>query len=228
MNNLFKILRKEAERFGVVLDDEAVGNFYLYLKELKTWNKKINLFRRKNDQEIIIKDFLDSLTISKYLSPGASILDIGSGGGFPGIPIKISRRDLRVVLSEIRIKKFFFLKHMIRVLEIKNLEVMAASNERLEEFDFVVSRAFGPIAKLVETGSPYLKGNGIVISMKGKKGEEELHQDHPILNKMGWTSYFVDHIKLPIFEHKRILIGLRRNVSRETNFGKTSKIISIS
>ncbi|MCX5911981.1 MAG: class I SAM-dependent methyltransferase, partial [Deltaproteobacteria bacterium] len=124
VNNLLELLKREAEGLGIVLNDEAVHLFSLYLDELKTWNKKINLFSRKDDQEIIIKDFLDSLTISNYLSSGTSVLDLGSGGGFPGIPIKISRRDLRVVLSEVRTKKIFFLKHIIRILGIENLEVL--------------------------------------------------------------------------------------------------------
>ena len=216
-NNLLELLRKETEGLGILLNDEAVHLFSLYLEELKTWNKKINLFSRKDDQEIIIKDFLDSLTISNYLSSGTSVLDIGSGGGFPGIPIKISRRDLRVVLSEVRAKKIFFLKHIIRILGIENLEVLSSKDQKAIEFDFVVSRAFGSITKLVETGSPYLKENGVVISMKGKMGEEELNRDLPILRKMGWNPFFVDHIELPVVGHKRVLIGLRRNVSRETN-----------
>jgi len=216
VNNLLELLKKEAEGLGVVLNDEPVHLFSLYLDELKTWNKKINLFSRKDDQEIIIKDFLDSLTISNYLSSGTSVLDLGSGGGFPGIPIKISRRDLRIVLSEVRTKKIFFLKHIIRILGIENLEVLSSKDQKTIEFDFVVSRAFGSITKLVETGSPYLKENGVVISMKGKKGEEELDQELPILRKMGWNPYFVDHIELPIVGHRRVLIGLRRDVSRET------------
>ncbi len=198
------------------MNDEALSHFSLYLEELKAWNKKINLFRRKNDQEIVVKDFLDSLTISKYLPPGATILDIGSGGGFPGIPIIVSRRDLQVVLSEIRTKKVFFLKHMIRVLEIENLEIMAPGNKNLQRFDFVVSRAFGSIVKLVETGAPFLNNNGVVISMKGKMGAEELSRDLPILKENGWRPFFVDPIKLPIVGHGRFLIGLRKDVSRET------------
>lgn len=217
MNTLFETLRKEAVQFEIYLTDEAIGYFSLYLEELKRWNKKINLFRRINDQEIIIKDFLDSLTISKYLFPGASILDIGSGGGFPGIPIKISRPDLRVVLLEIRRKKFFFLRHMIRLLGAKDLKALASSSESLDEFDFIVSRAFGSIPKLVETGAPYLKENGIIISMKGKKGEDELDLGCPILKKIGWIPCFIDHIELPVFGHERVLIGLKRSVSRETN-----------
>jgi len=215
-NEILELLKKEADGLGVFLNDEAVHLFSLYLGELKTWNKKINLFSRKDDREIIVKDFLDSLTISRYLSSEASLIDIGSGGGFPGIPIKISRRDLRVVLSEVRAKKIFFLKHMIRVLEIDNLEVLSPAGERLTKFDFVVSRAFGSISMLVETGAHFLRENGIVISMKGKRGEEELDQELPILKKMGWNPYFVDHIELPIVGHGRVLIGLKRDVSRET------------
>jgi len=218
VNTLLETLRKEAEKFELVLNDDAIGYFSLYLEELKSWNNKINLFRRINDQEIIVKDFLDSLTISKYLFPGASILDVGSGGGFPGIPVKISRPDLRVVLLEIRSKKIFFLRHMIRLLGAKDLEVLAAEKDcGGERFDFIVARAFGSIAKLVETGGDYLKENGIIISMKGRMGERELTRDGLILRKMGWVPYFIEHIELPVFGHERILIGLKRDVSRETN-----------
>ena len=210
-----ELLRKEAEGLGIFLNNENLRLFSLYLEELKTWNKKINLFRRNDDQEIIVKDFIDSLTVENYLFTGASILDIGSGGGFPGIPIKIFRDDLRVVLLEIRAKKVFFLKHVIRILGIENLEVISLGTES-EKFDFIISRAFGSIQKLIETGAHYLKKNGVVISMKGKRGEEELIQALPVLNKMGWNSYFLSHIALPVFGHKRVLIGLKRDVSRET------------
>jgi 16S rRNA (guanine527-N7)-methyltransferase len=210
--------KKEAEGLGIALTDEAIDNFSLYLEELKTWNKKVNLFSRKDDQEIMVKDFLDSLTVCKHLPSKTSILDIGSGGGFPGIPIKISRRDLRVVLLEIRTKKIFFLRNMVRVLGMENLEVMESGHEKKEKFDFIVSRAFGSISKLAETGGPYIKRDGVVISMKGRKGEEELGGELSNLKKKGWVLCFVEHLKLPVIEHGRVLIGLRQDVSRETSF----------
>ena len=215
-NNILESLKEGAKELGIVLNDEALGLFSLYLEELKAWNKKINLFSRKDDFEIIAKDFLDSLTLCKYLPSEASFLDLGSGGGFPGIPIKISRQDLRVVLLEIRIKKVYFLKNMIRVLGVKNLEVMGPGNENSEKFDYIASRAFGSIVKLVKTADPYLKENGVVISMKGRKGEDELENEISNLKKKGWNTYFVEHFTLPVLAHKRVLIGLRKDVSRET------------
>jgi 16S rRNA (guanine527-N7)-methyltransferase len=209
--------KKEAEGLGVALTDEAIDRFSLYLEELKTWNKKINLFSRKDDQEIMVKDFLDSLNVCKHLPPRTTILDIGSGGGFPGIPIKISRRDLRVVLLEIRAKKIFFLRNMVRVLGMGNLEVMESGHEKKEKFDFIVSRAFGSLIKLAETAGPYIKRDGVVISMKGRKGEEELSGELSNLKKKGWVPFFIEHLKLPVIEHGRVLIGLRQDVSRETS-----------
>jgi len=209
--------KKEAEGIGVALTDEAIDRFSLYLEELKTWNKKINLFSRKDDQEIMVKDFLDSLTVCKHLPSRTSILDIGSGGGFPGIPIKISRRDLRVVLLEIRTKKIFFLRNMVRVLGMRNLEVMESGHEKKEKVDFIVSRAFGSLIKLAETAGPYIKRDGVVISMKGRKGEEELSGELSNLKKKGWVPFFIEHLKLPVIEHGRVLIGLRQDVSRETS-----------
>jgi 16S rRNA (guanine527-N7)-methyltransferase len=215
-NKLLDRFKEEAGGLGVLLTDETIGRFSLYLEELKAWNRKINIFRRKDDLEIITKDFLDSLTVCKHLPSKASVLDIGSGGGFPGIPIKISRPDLTVVLSEVREKRIFFLRNVVRILNLENLRVMEPGPEKEEKFDFIVSRAFGSMAKLVETGSSFLKKNGIVISMKGRQGEEELNAELLVIKRKGWSLYFVEHLKLPILGHSRVLIGLKQNVSRET------------
>lgn len=214
--NGWNFFEREAEKIGVALTGEAGGHFSLYLAELKLWNKKINLFRRKDDREIIIKDFLDSLTVCKYLPLNISLLDIGSGGGFPGIPIKIARRDLRVVLSEVRTKKIFFLRNVVRVLGMNNLEVMDPGGGNKEKFDFAVSRAFGSFSEIVEAGMPHLKENGTIICLKGRKGQEELDRELPLLKRKGWDLEFVEPTALPVSGDKRVLIGLKPNVSRET------------
>ena len=209
-------MKKKAKGLGVFLNAEAIGHFSLYLEELKLWNKKINLFSRKDDQEIIIKDFLDSLTVCRHLPLKISLLDIGSGGGFPGIPIKIVRPDLVVVLSEVRPKKIIFLRNVVRVLGLKDLEVMGPGDKKNQKFDFGVFRAFGSLSESVDAGSPHLKEDGTILCMKGRKGREELSRDLPVLRKKGWGPDFVEEIELPIVGHKRVLIGLRANVSRET------------
>jgi 16S rRNA (guanine527-N7)-methyltransferase len=216
MNIIWDYFKEEAKKIDVFLNAEAVGRFSLYLEELKQWNQKINLFRRKDDREIIIKDFLDSLTVLEHLPLNISLLDIGSGGGFPGIPIKIARDDLRVVLSEVRTKKVFFLRNMVRVLGMNNLEVMNLGGDNKEKFDVAVSRAFGSFSEIIEAGMPFLKKNGTIICLKGRKGQEELSRELPLIKRKGLGLDFVEQIALPISGDKRVLIGLKPNVSRET------------
>jgi|WetSurMetagenome_2_1015567.scaffolds.fasta_scaffold540105_1 16S rRNA (guanine527-N7)-methyltransferase len=205
------ILKEEAERIQIILNDAKIKAFGLYLEELTAWNKKINLFGRRNDRDIVIKDFLDSLMIEKYLPEGSTIIDIGSGAGFPGIPIKISRQDLKVGLLEIRGKRISFLKHMIRILNLDNLKVISSEDEGYKSFfDFSVSRAFGSARKLADVSEPYLGINGIIFLMKGKNGEEELNRELPALEKKGWMIYFKDKFKLPVIGHERAIFGLKK------------------
>ena len=212
------VLRKGAEELKIFLNEGQIKSFALYLKELNVWNKRINLIGRRNDHEIVIKDFLDSLMISKYLPLASTLLDIGSGAGFPGIPIRISRQDLEVGLLEIREKRVSFLKHMIRLLRFKDLGVISAGDARFKNhFDFSVSRAFGATSKFADVAEPYLVKGGIVLAMKGKKGEEELRQECSLLEKKGWGIAFKDRMPLPIVGHERVIFGLKKIVSRETS-----------
>jgi 16S rRNA (guanine527-N7)-methyltransferase len=212
-----RLLRKEAEGLQVFLNEPQITSFSLYLEELISWNKKLNLIGKRNETEIVVKDFLDSLMISKYIPLGASLLDIGSGAGFPGIPIKISRRDIIVGLLEIRGKRVSFLKHMIRLLKMDNLEVILPGDEKFNNhFDFSVSRAFGATKEIAKVAEPYLVKNGTVLVMKGKRGEEELKRDLPFLDKGGWKLAFRDKIQLPVTGHGRFIFGLKKIVSRET------------
>ncbi|UCD85401.1 MAG: 16S rRNA (guanine(527)-N(7))-methyltransferase RsmG, partial [Deltaproteobacteria bacterium] len=118
---LRELLISGAEEFGVSLDKEKAERFGLYLKELKRWNRKVNLTSLVEDREIIIKHFLDSLTPLKYLSKQSFILDLGSGGGFPGVPLKIAEPSLKVVLLESSKKKNSFLNHITSALSLQGI-----------------------------------------------------------------------------------------------------------
>jgi 16S rRNA (guanine527-N7)-methyltransferase len=211
-----QLLVQGAAQLGVLLSDEQVETFHLYLQELNEWRKHINLFSRTDDREIILKDFLDSLTLLKHLPQGASVADIGSGAGFPGIPLKIARPDLKVWLLESNQKKVFFLKNLVRVLGLADVEIRRAGKgngpkaDTTSEFDVVVSRAFGSLQKLSSVGNPLLRKGGILLSMKGKKGGEELEESLPALERMGWELDFREQIRLPFLHHERLLIGLRK------------------
>jgi 16S rRNA (guanine527-N7)-methyltransferase len=209
------LLRDGAAELGIHLTGEKTKLFGLYLQELNTWRKRMNLVRRGSDREIILKDFLDSLIILKHLPPEASLADLGSGGGFPGVPAKIVRSDLEVCLLDSAQKKVFFLKNLLRVLGLTGIEARRAS-QRDEpgsdagEFDFLVTRAFGSLEEIAGAGAPLLKTGGILLAMKGKKGEAELSQSLPFLEENGWKKAFTERVLLPFLGHERILIGLQK------------------
>ena len=194
-NETSLFLQEGAAQLGVSLSTEQVKCFTLYLRELNQWRKRINLSSRKDDREIIIKDFLDSLTIIKYLPLNTSLMDLGSGAGFPGIPLKIVRPDLKLLLLETTRKKVFFLKDVQRVLGLSGIEVRWSGEDRgIEDlsgiFDFVASRAFGFILKFAKEGVSFLKRGGVLLAMKGKKGREELEESLSSLEKMGLNLFF--------------------------------------
>ena len=209
------LLQDGAAELGIVLTTEHLQAFGLYLLELRAWGKHINLIKRADDREIISKDFVDSLTILKYLPPGSLVADLGSGAGFPGIPVKIVRPDLIVCLLETIQKKIFFLRNLERVLGLRGMKICGAGKgkEQVEEwgeFDIVVSRAFGSLQKLSSIGGGLLKKGGILLAMKGKKGKEELEVSLPFLEEMGFEKSFVEQIRLPLLGHERTLIGLKK------------------
>jgi 16S rRNA (guanine527-N7)-methyltransferase len=209
------LLIQGAAALAISLTHEQNKAFELFLKELNQWRKKINLTGRKGDREIILKDFLDSLTLVKYLPQETSVLDLGSGAGFPGIPLKIARPDLRVVLLEATRKKFFFLREVLRILRLTGVEARWTAEDRGGEdlftsFDFVVSRAFGSLSAFASEGVGFLKKGGILLAMKGKRGPEELEESLASLKGMGLEPNFLEAIQLPYLRHERSLIGLKK------------------
>jgi len=213
---LSRLLREGAAELGLFLTEKHLKDFARYLDELQVWAKRMNLIRRMDEREIILKDFLDSLTVVKYLSEGASVMDLGPGAGFPGLPAKIVRPDLKMTLLEASRKKVYFLKNLVRYLGLEGTEVHWSGEDKEAEknfrgrFDFVLCRAFGSLQKFSTIGVLFLKQGGILLAMKGKKGKAELERALPALEKMGLDLAFLNGLRLPFLGHERILIGLRK------------------
>ena len=212
---LSKLMTEGSLQLGISLTGDQALSFHKYLIELRAWGRRMNLISRSTDREIVIKDFLDSLTGQEHLFRGASLLDLGAGAGFPGVPLKIARADLRVALLELIQKKVYFLRHLVRVLDLAGIEIYRAGQEEAEKslwgtFDFVISRAFGSLEKLATAGLPFLKQGGILLAMKGKKGEDELNKHLPALINMSLTLTLLRRFNLPLLGHQRILLGFRR------------------
>ena len=201
---------------------EAVARLSLYFQELKKWNRKINLVARSMaDQQILENHFLDSLTLLSLLPPETrvqeTILDVGTGAGFPGLVLKAVCPALSVTLVEPRKNRFFFLKHIVRVLQLKGVEML---NIRLEEkskvtelanrqFSFITSRAFTDTWQFVKLACPYLKKEGRIVLMKGPGVLGEL--DDPVQKDMN-EEFFVSEVKklcLPFSKGERLLISIR-------------------
>ena len=211
--SLKDLLTDGAQELGVALSDKQMDQFMQYLDNLNGWNEKINLTAIKDDQEIVINHFLDSLSIASFVEDKKKLLDIGSGGGFPGLPLKIVHPSLSVIMIDSVNKKVSFLKDTIRKLGLENIDAVWCRAEDKENriprqhFDFVVNRAVGTIYDTVQLSLPYLSENGVVILMRGKKGAEEWDQESQEF-KDSYNLVEYREFTLPYSESKRTVIVL--------------------
>ena len=167
MEEFKREFEKYLEKMSISLNKEQYDQFYAYMVLLIEWNEKINLTAITEPQEIILKHFVDSLTIAKYIEEGKTIIDMGTGAGFPGIPLKIYRNDVKVVLADSLNKRIKFLNEIIEKLQLKNIETIHCRAEELgknkeyrEKFDYATSRAVANLSTLSEYLFPYVKLNG--------------------------------------------------------------------
>ena len=169
-----ELLHNGAKTLGIALTVEQINSMFIYLAELKKWNQKINLTAITEEREIIIKHVLDSLS---YLhgftpAPGLRLLDMGSGAGFPALPMKIAHPGLSITMVESTKKKASFLRHIIRTLKLTETEVLdTRTNELpallLSSFDIVTARAFADMKSALTAGVPFLKSNGLMVLSRG-------------------------------------------------------------
>jgi len=174
------LLVEGARTFGVTLDQEMVTLFDRYLTELLKWNQKINLTAIRTEKEIVLKHFIDSLSVYPYLRTSSTLVDLGSGAGFPGIPLKIIEPSFGVFLVDSVLKKVDFQRHVIRTLGLKGIE---AIHSRVQEnripgkmegrCDVVISRAFSALKTFLRMAYPFLRKGGLAVAMKGKLDKRE-------------------------------------------------------
>jgi 16S rRNA (guanine527-N7)-methyltransferase len=212
------IIRTGASEVGLFLDQKQIQLFLIYLRELKEWNQKINLTSLKKDASIIKNHFIDSLSIIPHLPSVTSLLDMGSGAGFPGVPVKIARPSLQVTLLEATRKKANFLRHLIRVLELSHITTLEGRAEAVTPqdqprllFDIVTSRALTRLKTFLVLGTPFVKKGGYLLAMKGAKAEEELLESQKTLRNLSLAVYRKAAVQLPGIKKKRWLILLKKS-----------------
>lgn len=177
MSNL---LRQGAESFGLNLTDQQITALNIYKKMLIEWNEKINLTAICEDEEIVLKHFVDSFSLAPYISDGASLVDVGTGAGFPGLALKIARPDLKVTLMDAVNKKVNFLNAVINELKLTGVKCIhtraedAGTKQFREVFDYATARAVANLSVLAEYCLPMVKLGGIFLAMKGSEVDQEV------------------------------------------------------
>ncbi len=205
--NAAELLKKGFLELNLSLSENQIQTFIIYLNELKKWNKAYNLTGILDDREIIIKHFLDSLLYLKALpQEEIKLADIGSGAGFPGIPVKIIRPEIKMFLIESSLKKTVFLRHIIWKLGLKNISVIQNRIEKVlvnhdleQPVDVAVTRALFGIRDFLKKASHIIKKDGILVLNKGQKIEEEIKELKDVKSK-------IIPVYLPLTDIKRNII----------------------
>jgi 16S rRNA (guanine527-N7)-methyltransferase len=208
-----------AGKLGIELDARQVEQFELYFQDLAEWNTRINLTAITDYHAVQVKHFLDSLTIALAFSgqevtePDFSIVDVGTGAGFPGLPLKILFPQPRLVLLESTAKKVTFLQHIIRKLELENVEVVSSRAEEAarlplyrEQFALVLSRAVASLPTLVELVLPFCRVSGRCIVQKKGEVEQEADSAKEAISVLGGKLNQIRRIELEEFSDARYLV----------------------
>lgn len=213
------VLLKGIDDLDLELTEKDAARFSDYKKLLQEWNEKINITSITEDSEIDIKHFLDSLTCLSFdiFDGDKSLIDIGTGGGFPGIPLKIMKEDLDVTLLDSLNKRIIFLDQVIKDLGLKGIravhgraEELSRKEEYREKFSIAVSRAVASLDTLSEYSLPFVKVGGHFIAMKGPEIEEELESSMNAIKLLGGKVIETKIVRLPESDISHSLIVIEK------------------
>lgn len=209
-------LTKRAMQFGVNLLEEQQNQFYQYMQLLLEWNEKMNLTAITQPQEILTKHFIDSISVVPYIKEEDKILDIGTGAGFPGIPLKIVLPQNSFTLLDSLNKRIHFLQEVVEQLKLENIEAVHGRAEefckedRREGYHIVVSRAVAKLNVLLEYMLPFTKVGGKCICMKALEIEEELEDAKKAIEILGGTIEKVEEITLEDTDITRKIVIVKK------------------
>lgn len=201
----FDILNKASNNEGLEFNEKKYEQFMKYKDLIKEWNEKVNLTAIKEDEEIVKKHFIDSMKVFKFdqLKNAKNVIDIGTGGGFPGIPMKIIKPEVNIVLLDSLNKRVKFLNEVIKSLELENIKAIhgraedfAQEMQYREKFDVAVSRAVANLTVLSEYCIPYVKVGGYFVAMKGPAVEEEIKQSKNAIRMLGGRIEHIEKVQI--------------------------------
>ncbi len=239
-DSLKRYILIQALSLGISLDDDQLTKFVTYLKMIQEYQKKINITSTKVSSDIIDKHFLESLScmemvnrmIGEYGNKNRKdLIDVGSGAGFPGIPLKIILSRERMTLLEVRKNKKLFLDSVVDGLQLPHTVVIKDRAENLgmmkeyrENYHIVLSRAVAPLGILCEYCLPLCKMQGAMIAFKGSSYEAELTMYFKVMERLGGTLECIHQYRIPHSEHIRSILLVRKTRSTPENFPRKEGI----
>ncbi len=216
------ILIDGAQKIGINLNKEQIKKFSQYLELLIQWNQKINLTSLKTPKEIIIKHFLDSIScieiINEYIdTEGISVIDVGAGAGFPGVPVKIICSSIRLSLLEARKKKTIFLEKITEEINLQQVKILngraetfGKSADHREKYDIALSRAVAHLNVLSEYCLPLVRLGGLLVAQKGRSYREEIDKALKAVQLLGGELIGVENVRIPFINQERYLLVIKK------------------
>ncbi len=199
------------EKYGFKISDSQANQFVTYYYFLVQENQKFNLTAITEEYDVIFKHFLDSILASNYIKNNSTVVDVGSGAGFPGIPLKILRPDLKITLLDSLQKRVNFLNDTLKLLGLTNITAVHArvedfAKENREKFDYTTSRAVAQVNTLSEYLLPLVKIGGQAIMFKSQRVQEELEQGQKAITTLGGKLGNVQEITISEIDANRTLV----------------------
>jgi 16S rRNA (guanine527-N7)-methyltransferase len=219
LENNCELLKRGAYQFGVALSEEQVRTFILFLENLWLWNKHINLTGIVRKRDMLLQLMLDPMVALPYLPSGGTLLDIGSGAGIPGLPLKIAGPSYEVHLLEAKAQKVSFLRDMIRKIGLKGITAFQGRAEKPEDlpnlfpgYDIVTARALAPLTKTIAICFPYIRPGGILVTFKGSDIDREIVDSSAVIEDLDLSIQTNAAYCLPETRGERHLLVLKRHL----------------